>query len=293
MTETAPAVPIHDGILALLQDSTEVAAFVTELIRSSAISDETVRDLRRLLAHDLGRKNTGYLRVVRLTLLADMIHDRREWRDRSITTDEYMAERQRRIETGDHADAYPDEATIRRHYGGWAAAFKVASRFAFVGSPARIPSDYSHAKFGDSYTRAEIRGALLRYFRTYGNWPAALQYADWAMTLRHLARKDQPERLPGLAQISKQFGDFDVAVADTRRWWQHHRAASVSDTASEQQLATDHDAYIEADPDEIKRARAAKTRATRAAMQAARKGAKDAERRRTRKGPEGHLRGHP
>jgi hypothetical protein len=192
--------------------ASEVAEVVAQLLRShDAVPEEAATDLRRLLSHDLARRNTARVRLGHLRLLIEMVahlEDADPW----VSQADYTRERARRSELG---QAYPDESTLRDTYGKWVCAVRAAARFARRGGEGRVPGSYRHCRpVRPPYTMHGISDALLRCYADLGEWPTEWEYEEWASIKRLLSATDP--RLPGLKQIRKCFGDYHEALSTTR-----------------------------------------------------------------------------
>jgi hypothetical protein len=192
--------------------ASEVAEAVAQLLRShEAVATEAVEDLRRLLSHDLARRNPARLRLGHLRLLIEMVagvEDIDPW----VSQVEYMRERAIR---GERGECYPDESSLRNAYGKWVCAVRAAARFALQGGKGRVPGSYRHCRpVRPPYTMQGIKDALMRCYADLGDWPTEWEYHEWAAIKRLLSAEDP--RLPGAKQFRKCFGDFAEAVAATR-----------------------------------------------------------------------------
>jgi hypothetical protein len=188
-------------------DASEVAEAVAQLLHShEGVPDEAVRDLRRLVSHDLARRNTARLRLGHLRLLIEIVaqlEDDDPW----VSQVEYTRERTRRAARG---ELHPDESTLRSAYGRWVSAVRAASRFVQRGGEGRVPANYRHCQpCRKPYTLEGIIDALLRCYSDLGDWPTEWEYHEWAAIKRHLCADDP--RLPGAKQIRKCFDDFSEA----------------------------------------------------------------------------------
>jgi len=193
-------------------DASEAAELLLQLVRDKrSFPEEAVRDLRRLLSHDLARRDSAALRLGHLRLLIEMLlaldpSDEDAW----VSQADYMAERARRAANG---ETYPSEGALRNAYGCWVSAVRAASRFVKHGGAARVPADHSHTRPGMSYKPEEVMGGLIRCRRDLGDWPSEWEYYEWARIKRRLTNKDP--RVPSATPLRK-FGGFSNALRMTR-----------------------------------------------------------------------------
>lgn len=192
-------------------ERSEAAEVAVQLMADrKAVPEEAVRDLRRLLAHDLARRNPARLRLGHLRLLIEMVCAL-DGADPWVSQEDYLAERARRKELG---ETHVSDAALRKAYGRWVSAVGAAARFVEHGGQGRVPASYTHAKFRQAYVMQEVMSALIRCQRDLGDWPTEWEYHEWAGIKRKLALDDP--RLPSAKPIRKCFGDFHEALAATR-----------------------------------------------------------------------------
>lgn len=180
---------------------------------------EAVRDLYRLLKHDIASPSTARERFDQLGLLMELLFD---GNGEYPTTTRYAD-----VWEPSKDEGWPDYSKLSRDYGGWQRAVMAAFRFYFVGPAARVPSSYKHVrKTGEPapyapYSVEEVLLALERFYLDHGVWPTKWEYEDWAHLRRTLAREDP--RLPTLATICGRrgkrglFDSFDDALDAARR----------------------------------------------------------------------------
>jgi hypothetical protein len=219
------SVPLPAALLA--SDDSEVGQVLAQIIGHQAFPAEAVRDLRRLLSHDLARRHPGRLRYARLGLVMQMVNDRREQPNRFVRRSEYMQERERRLALGEQ---WPDESAIRAAYGPWPKVINAATQFAFKSSRGVSDSNHGHG-FRRSYTPQEISTALLRCYFDLEAWPTEWEYEEWALIQRRMSAQEL--RLPGLKQIRNGFGDFHTALKDTRAAHERGRRGTACDSSDE------------------------------------------------------------
>lgn len=210
MSVHAVAVDVESAIQE--PEASEGAELLLQLVQDRrSFPDEAARDLRRLLSHDLARRDSAALRLGHLRLLIEMLlaldpNDEDAW----VSQADYEAERERRAADG---EMYPSEGALRNAYGSWVSAVRAASRFVKHGGAARVPADHAHTRPGMSYKPEEVMGGLIRCRRDLGDWPSEWEYYEWARIKRRLTSKDP--RVPSATPIRK-FGGFSNALRMTQ-----------------------------------------------------------------------------
>lgn len=194
------------------EQASEGAELLLQLVQDKrGFPDEAVRDLRRLLSHELARRDSAALRLGHLRLLIEMMlaldpSDNDAW----VSQADYTAERDRRALDG---EMYPTEGALRNAYGRWVSAVRAASRFVEHGGAARVPANHAHVRPGMSYKPEDVMSGLIRCRRDLGDWPSEWEYHEWARIKRHLAITDP--RVPSAKPLRK-FGGFANALRATQ-----------------------------------------------------------------------------
>lgn len=202
-------------------NASEVATTIAELIDDrAAIPEVAVRDLSRLLGHELATGSTAERRNSRLGLLIRLVSEGGEF----IPTTRY--EEARREAAGAGED-WPTASNLSRSYGHWLVAVEAAARFWFNGGAERVASSHAHAVGSQSsYEPKEIVVAIEQCQRELDlppdQWPTQWEYQEWAEIKRRLARRagsattravrSTGSRWPGLKQIRKAFGTYEAAA---------------------------------------------------------------------------------
>lgn len=185
---------------------------------TSAVSDEAIADLGRLLEHSLAHPSIGERRHLRIGLLVDLVaHADGEF----IDTTRYEAERAWRSAAGE--DSWPSASGLTRAHGHWLTAVRAACRFWFEGGAGCVHSDPSAlittqiAYEPREITRA-LREAQADLNLSDGIWPTHWEYLEWAKIKRSIARRSGNEcRLPGTVSITRAYGPYANAVAAAAR----------------------------------------------------------------------------
>jgi len=194
------------------QEASEGAELLLQLVQDKrSFPDEAARDLRRLLSHDLARRDSAALRLGHLRLLIEMLlvldpSDEDAW----VSQVDYVAERARRAADD---EMYPSEGALRNAYGSWVSAVRAAGRFVKHGGAARVSADHAHARPGMSYKPEDVMGSFIRCRRDLGDWPSEWEYYEWARIKRRLTNKDP--RIPSATPLRK-FGGFSNALRMTQ-----------------------------------------------------------------------------
>jgi hypothetical protein len=194
-------------------------------LAASLVSDprvfpmEAVRDLYRLLKHNIAAPSSARERYDELGLLMELLFDGNGEYPTTTRYAELWVQRK--------AEGWPDYSKLSRDYGGWTRAVLAAARFYSVGPTARVPSNYKHVpKKGEPapyapYSVEDVLSALERFYIDHGVWPTKWEYEDWSH-LRRTIERDDP-RLPTLPRICGRgrrrglFDSFEDAVFAAER----------------------------------------------------------------------------
>ncbi len=206
------ALDLDDAAAARGQRPTDVGFALARLV--PALSEQTAKDLMRLLSHRIAAPTSAEIRQARLGLMLDVISPRT---GEFVPVDVYEAARKERIAQGED---WPAASTLILAYGDWISVVELSFRLWRDGTSSGVPHSTHHQrKHTPPYRRQDITDALRRCRTELGGWPSQQEYYEWARVSRDLSRRaGQPtDRFPGRGPIRKLFGDFDQALSSARR----------------------------------------------------------------------------
>jgi hypothetical protein len=174
------------------------------------LSEETLRNVERLLVADLAAPTSAELREARLGLLIEMVSDGTGEIPRAEDYDALRAEREVL------GEKWPHSTTLSRGYSdSWPLAVRAAMRLAFDGPTSRVAHTHTRRGSHSPYRREEVIAALLRFRDEHsGRWPSASQFFDWGESLRRAARTGGLEdpRIPTQKALRRHFKRFSLAI---------------------------------------------------------------------------------
>jgi hypothetical protein len=150
------------------------------------VSEQTLVELRSLVAYSLAVPSPSELREQRLGLLIEMIARAPA---RIPLGEAYENERAGRIASGEEL---PSALTLRsqlsRAYGSWLLAVSAAIELNRPSGDTPPPSYQARPVSGRRYTREDVILAIVRCQDEIGAWPTQSHYLQWRRILRHTGR---------------------------------------------------------------------------------------------------------
>lgn len=198
-------------------DASEAAQLIAELVKDkTACPQEVAEQMRRLLAHDLAVTSTARLRFGHLRLLTHLIRTR-VIPGPCIFISSYDYQREVDARREQLGEDWPDASALRRNYGHWLRAYLAAAWWWLDGGDARVPANYRHAHFRQSYNPEEVTKALIACRRALGRWPTEWEYERWSTVVRRTAATDQ--KLPIAKCVRNAFDGFELARVAAMDVW--------------------------------------------------------------------------
>jgi len=183
----------------------EACQMLAEIVTS--LSENTRRELTRLLGHSVAMPTTQELREMRIGLLVEMVAAGELPKTRSYDRTRNLRER--------NGEDWPGSTGLIRHYGTWTAALRAAVDLAFDVTKNRARARTPQAWPPTPYSRREVLEALAIASEKVGQVIGQWEYVELRRVERQLAwRNGSPDpRYPEIGVVRKNFGGWDAAIS--------------------------------------------------------------------------------